>query len=132
MSRVLTLLAAGAITLAGCGGDDGGGSGGAAVTIAAGKPVEVKATEYEFTPGNIVVESAAGEADMLEITLANDGAVAHDLRVRRGDEELGGTAIFGPDQTKSARVTLESGTYEIFCSVGDHESLGMKGKLVVK
>jgi plastocyanin len=125
-------MAAGALALAGCGGDDGGGGSGAAVTIAAGKPVEVKATEYEFAPGNIVVESAAGEADMIEIELTNDGAVAHDLKVRRGDEDLGGTAIFGPDQTESARVTLESGTYEIFCSVGDHEALGMKGKLVVK
>ena len=128
MTRALTLLAAAALALAGCGGDDDGG-GGPATTVAAGKPLTVKADEYSFAPENIVVEGGSGP---LKITLENDGGTAHNLRVEKDGKDVGGTAIFGPGQSQSASVTLEPGKYEFICSVGDHEALGMKGTLEVK
>jgi plastocyanin len=129
MLRALTLLAVGAVALAGCGGDDDGGGGGGAVTVPADAPIEVSADEYKFSPESIVVEGGGGP---LKVTLRNDGATAHDLRVQHDGEDVGGTPIFGPDQSKTATVALKPGKYEFICSVGDHEALGMKGTLEVK
>jgi plastocyanin len=129
MRRALTLLAVATAVLAGCGGDDGGGGDGPATTVAGDEPVAVTAREYEFEPASIVVEKPSGP---VEIELTNDGAVAHDLKVRDGGDDLGGTPIFGPGQTQSASVQLEPGSYEFYCSVGDHEALGMKGTLEVE
>jgi plastocyanin len=129
MRTALTLLAAGTAALAGCGGDDGGGGGGAAVTVPAGKPFEVKASEYKFEPANIVVDGGSGP---VKITLRNDGALAHDLRVEKGGDDVGGTPTFGPNQSQTASVTLEPGKYDFICSVPGHEGLGMKGTLEVK
>jgi plastocyanin len=129
MRRALTLLTVAAALLAGCGGDDDGGGDGPATTVPAGEPVAVTAREYEFEPASIVVQKPSGP---VEIELTNDGGVAHDLKVRDGGDDLGGTPIFGPGQTESASVELEPGTYEFYCSVGDHEALGMKGTLEVE
>ena len=128
MGRALTLVALVAAVLTGCGGGDDGG-GGPAVTVSGDQPVEVTATEYDFEPSSIVVKKPSGP---VQIELTNDGAVAHDLKVRDGADEVGGTPIFGPNQTKGASVDLEPGSYEFYCSVGDHEALGMKGTLEVK
>ncbi len=125
MRRTVTLAAGAALALAGCGGDAGGGK---TVTVGKGKPVVVKADEYEFDPGNIVIKGGGGS---VRIQLTNDGAQAHDLHVQKDGDDLGGTPVFGPGQTQTATVKLEPGTYEFFCSVGDHEQLGMKGTLTV-
>ena len=126
MRRTLTLLAAATAALAGCGGDDGGG--GPATTVPAGKPVALTADEYKFSPKNVVVHGST----KVTISLMNGGAQAHDVRVLRGGKDVGGTPTFGPGQTKTASVALKPGDYEYICSVGDHEQLGMKGKLTVK
>lgn len=115
------------MALAGCGGSGGSGGGGKPVTVAAGKPLAVAATEYRFDP-----KSVTASAGTLRITLHNGGTQAHDLRIQKDGQNLGGTAIFGPNQSQSAHVKLAPGTYEFICSVGDHASLGMKGTLVVK
>ena len=70
-------------------------------------------------------------AGTLTLTLRNKGALAHNLRVFRGDEDIGGTPTFPAGGSESARVNLEHGSYELVCTVGDHEELGMKGTLRV-
>jgi plastocyanin len=111
----------------GCGEDDGGGPG-RTVTVDAGKTVAVTARDYTFAPDRIVVRAAGP----LTIELANDGDLAHNLRLRRGGEDVGGTPSFPGGRTESARVRLEPGAYEMICTVGDHAELGMKGELEVK
>ena len=130
MRRTLTLLLAGAAALAGCGGDAGGD--GPPAMVDAGKPLVVAADEYEFRPANFVLDAPSKQSVKVRIQLENAGAQAHDLRVLRVGEDVGGTPIFGPGQTKSATVDLVAGEYQIICSVADHEQLGMKGKLTVK
>jgi plastocyanin len=126
MRRALTVLAT--VALAGCGGGDGGG-GSAATTVPTGGKIAVTAKEYSFSPKTIV--AGAGGPHTLELT--NDGAQAHDIQVRNKDgQSFGGTPVFGPNQTKTTILRLSPGEYEFFCSVGDHESLGMKGTLTVK
>jgi plastocyanin len=128
MRRALTLLALGAFGLAGCGGDSGGGSG-KTVTVSAGKPVQVEATEFRFSPSKIVVTGGGGP---VEIALKNAGSSGHDLRVEKDGDDVGGTPVFSGGGTKTATVDLEPGSYEFICSVPGHEAQGMKGTLEVK
>ena len=66
------------------------------------------------------------------MTLRNEGSLAHNLKVLRGDEEVSGTPTLPAGRTESARLNLEHGSYRIICSVGDHEELGMTGTLRVR
>jgi plastocyanin len=130
----VTLGVGAAVLLAGC----GGGGGGEDVKpipptrVTADKPVSVRADEYSFNPESILVADPGAAPAEITVELRNDGAQAHDLRLRRGGEDVGGTPIFGPNETKTAKVSLDPGSYEMFCSVGNHEDLGMKGTLVVE
>lgn len=118
-----------AIVLAavGCGGGDGGDTTHSA-TVDAGGTLEVEARDYSFQPNRVVVDGSGS----LTIELANEGDLAHNLRLHRGGEDVGGTPSFPGGRTESARVRLSPGTYEMLCTVGDHAELGMKGKLEVK
>jgi plastocyanin len=129
MARLLCTLTLAALVAAGCGGsgDDGGG-GGRTVSVAPNGGVMVTAKEYSFDPKTIVVKGAG----RLTITLDNEGSLAHDIRVRAGDRELGGTPSFPAGESRKATLTLPHGRYEFLCTVGDHAELGMRGELVVK
>jgi plastocyanin len=125
MPRLAAACAALAL-LAGCGGGDSETSG-RSVTVGSARTVTVKADEYSFDPGRIVVDGAG----RLTIRLENDGDLAHDLRVDRDGRELGGTPIF-EGGTRTGQVRLGTGRYEFLCTVGDHAELGMRGTLVVR
>jgi uncharacterized cupredoxin-like copper-binding protein len=128
MRTALTAGLAATCALAGCGGDDESAREQAA-KVPAGHTVEVTATEYRFEPSAVEV---AGGAQTVRFKLDNAGAVAHDLRVRRGADDLGGTPIFAPGRSAGARMKLTPGSYEIFCSVPGHEEQGMRGTLIVR
>lgn len=132
MRAVPTALAAAIVAaLAGCGGGSSKDEPGRTVSVQAGKPILVSASEYKFDPKAIVVNGAKGRAK-LEIALKNEGSLAHDLRVLKGEQDLGGTPVFTGGNTKTATVDLAPGDYTFICTVGDHATLGMKGKLTVK
>ena len=129
MARIAPALALAALFVVGCGGggdDDTGG--GRAVTVAANDTLKMTAKEYEFDPGEITVNGAG----RLTIDLQNDGSLAHDVVVKKGEREIGGTRAFPAGESRSATVNLEHGTYEFLCTVGDHAELGMRGTLTVK
>ncbi len=114
---------------AGCGGSNDDDSGpGRTVKVAANGAVTVRAKEYSFDPKTIVVDGAG----RLRIRLDNDGSLAHDIRIREGERDLGGTPSFPAGESKRTTVNLPHGRYEFLCSVGDHAELGMRGSLVVK
>ena len=113
--------------LAGCGGDDDEEPVRSA-TVNPNSTLRVTAREYSFDPGRVVVRGAGP----LTIMLRNAGDLAHDLRLRRQGEEIGGTPVLPAGQTSPARVNLEHGNYEMFCSVGDHAELGMTGRVEVR
>jgi plastocyanin len=131
MRTVTTALACAlaALGLIACGGGDKGGGGGAAVTFQKGQPVKVKAHEYGFDPGNVVVEGGGGPT---KLEFENGGSLAHNLRLEKGGQDAGGTVTFQGGETKTATVDLQPGEYTMICTVGDHAQLGMKGKLTVK
>jgi plastocyanin len=126
MRRLAAALAVVALAT-GCGGDDDDEPA-RTVTVSGGDTVGVTAREYSFDPERIVVEGAGP----LTIELDNAGDLAHNLRLRRGGREVGGTPTFPGGRTESGRVRVEPGSYEMICTVGDHAELGMTGELEVK
>jgi plastocyanin len=124
----LALLPA-ALGLAACGGDDDDGGGGSAATFQKGQPVKVSGKEYSFDPGKITIEGGGGPTT---IDFENAGSLAHNLRLEKDGEDVGGSPTFQGGETKSANVDLQPGEYEMICTVGDHADLGMNGTLTVK
>lgn len=119
-----------AVALGGCGGgeDEEEGSGGGSMTVSAGEAVEVTGGDYFFDPSTITVEGGGGE---VELTLQNDGSLPHNLTVFEGEEEVGGTETFEAGGSETAAVELDPGTYQMICTVGNHEELGMTGEIEV-
>jgi plastocyanin len=87
----------------------------------------VAAKEYSFDPSTIVVRGAG----TLHLRLDNKGTLAHNIKVEKDGNVLGGTPAFPAGGSRSATVRLPKGTYDFLCTVGDHAELGMKGKLKV-
>ena len=125
MRRSALTLALCSLLVAACGDDDDSGR---TVTAPANAKLRVVADEYSFDPSTIVLKGAG----TLTLTLQNRGSLAHNLKVLRGDEEIGGTSTLPAGRSGSARLNLEHGNYRIICSVGDHEQLGMTGTLRVR
>jgi plastocyanin len=125
LSRFALPLAAFVLLAASCGGDDQPGR---TVTAPADGAVRVVAKEYSFDPSTIVMRSSG----TLRLTLENDGSLAHNLKLMRDGQDVGGTPSFPGGESRSARVRVERGSYEYVCTVGDHAELGMKGTLKVE
>jgi|GEM_PF-1241759 len=123
----MLVAALSAATLAACGGEEP--EAGPAVTVRAADPVEVVADEYRFDPSSVVVE---GGGAPVELVLDNQGAIAHNLRLFDGPDEVGGTPTFAGGDQRSASVDLAPGAYRMVCTVADHEELGMVGELEVR
>ena len=125
MRRSALVLAFCSLLVLGCGDD---GEQGRSVTAPANAKLRVVCDEYSFDPSTIVLQGAGA----LAVRLQNEGSLAHNLKVLRGDEQIGGTSTLPAGRSGSARLNLEHGNYRIICSVGDHEQLGMTGTLRVR
>jgi plastocyanin len=125
LRRLALTLALCSLLVAACGDDDDSGR---TVTTPANERLPVVAAEYSFDPSAIQV-SGAGR---LTLTLRNEGSLAHNLKLFRGDEEIGGTSTLQAGRSASVRLNLQHGSYRMVCTVGDHEQLGMKGTVVVR
>lgn len=86
-----------------------------------GNQVVVKMTDFhlalsqpDFTPGTYTfVAVNAGQAVH---TIEIDGPGVSDQRI---------PAVVQPGQSASLTVTLQAGTYEVYCPVDDHKAMGM-------
>jgi plastocyanin len=125
LRRFALVLALSSLLVLGCGDE---GKPGRTVTTPAGAKLSVVADEYSFDPSTIVLEGAG----TLTVTLRNKGSLAHNLKLFRGDEEIGGTPTLPVGRSESTRLNLEHGSYRMVCTVGDHEELGMTGTLRVR
>jgi plastocyanin len=127
--------------LTACGGDSG--ATGADTTTAAGSSSESAApttdsgsstadsgtaqtlavSEEDFS---ISLDNDSLSAGTYEITVTNDGNSTHDLVVERDGEDVDGTDEIPPGESATLTVTLESGDYVFYCSIGAHRSMGME------
>jgi len=88
----------------------------------------VSATEFHLTLSRPMVK-----AGVVEIELQNDGQDPHDLRVRR----VGGSHTFSiplvqPGKRRTVAIHVKAGSYRLWCSVADHQALGMQAVLRVR
>jgi uncharacterized cupredoxin-like copper-binding protein len=96
--------------------------------------VRVTLDEYAITPQDISVPSGR-----VELVARNVGRLTHNLRVELPAEEpgdqsepLGTTPTAHPGETVRTTVTLKPGTYELRCTLANHDDLGMYGELTVR
>lgn len=137
MSRTLFLILISTVLLTACAG--------------ASQPrteIAVEATDFTYSPAAITIP--AGQP--VTLTLNNTGAVEHDFVVEKinvTDVEASDTGPAAHHQMGDAPeydlhffaksgetatlyfTALESGTYEIFCSIQGHKEAGMVGQLIV-
>jgi plastocyanin len=126
---VLLPLAGVALAGPGCGTERGGGG---SATVEPNGRLTVRADEYIFKPQDITTSNGR-----FSVTVVNDGDLAHNWKVFKGstgkpDNERAGTETFQHGERRTVRVALRPGTYRIVCTVGNHDDLGMAGKLVVR
>lgn len=89
------------------------------------KEFTVVGTNFRFSPNNLTVN----KGDTVRITFRTDSGM-HDWRL---DEFNAKTNVL---RTAGASETIEfvanrSGEFEYYCSVGEHRTMGMVGKLIV-
>jgi uncharacterized cupredoxin-like copper-binding protein len=109
-----------AFVLAACGGH--GGVAGASKTVQA-KGRTVTATETEY---RIQLSSSKLQPGQTTFEVVNKGSIGHALEI--DGPGVSGTRTAGtiaPGSSMQLTVTLESGSYEIFCPVPGHKALGM-------
>ena len=83
--------------------------------------------DFRFTPQNITAEPGR-----LEVTLTNEGRLAHTFRVERKNTIVAKASSLLPGDTASTDFRVRRGEYRFFCALSNHEELGMYGTLVVK
>lgn len=89
--------------------------------------VEIEATSYAYAPARVTVGPGT-----VRFVIHNAATIVHGFEVEgRGLEEEIDEIPAGA--TDSLTVVLdETGTYEIYCPVDDHEQRGMTGTLTVE
>lgn len=124
MRRALALAAL-LIGLVGCGSDEDEDA--EPTSAAPRRTITITETDFALDPSSVDLE----EAGTYAFEVVNEGQVAHALEVEgEGIEEE--TETLQPGERATLTVALESGTYELYCPVGDHKERGMTGKVDIK
>ncbi|MBI3290504.1 cupredoxin domain-containing protein [Candidatus Microgenomates bacterium] len=90
------------------------------------REIAVEGDEYEFSPE----ELSFTNGEKVKLTFVNKGKLPHNLTI----DELGVATetIPGGKSTTIEFSVDKSGSFTAYCSVGNHRSLGMEGKVEVK
>ena len=122
MRTIATLLVAVTFALAACGGDDGDD----APNGTPSQTFSIIESDFTLTPATVTIDAPG----TYTFEATNDGGVDHSLEIEgNGVEEV--TETIGPGESASVTVDLETGTYEMYCPIGNHRDLGMSGEVTV-
>jgi nitrosocyanin len=90
------------------------------------REITVSGNEYSFVPSSLNLK----KGETVKVTFKNVGALPHDLVV----DELGlKTKVVKGGDTDTVTFTADkTGTFEMYCSVGNHRAQGMKGPVQVQ
>jgi plastocyanin len=119
-TRTLIVLFATSVLVAACGGS------GKTVRAPSGK-FTVTLDDYFIRPQN--VSAPGGE---LTVTAVNRGRLGHTLRIRINDKVVLAFMAIPPGHRRTRSFHLRRGSYTMFCAIGNHEELGMRGTLTVR
>ena len=88
--------------------------------------VTVEGTNFEFTPSTLTFSAG----DKVRLTFKNTSG-NHDFVI---DELDVATEILGTGEEETIEFTVpeEAGTFQYYCSVGNHRALGMEGELTIE
>ena len=112
------------LALAACGGGDEESE-----ATGAGPPletIEISETDFELQPATVTID----EPGVYTFRAVNDGNTPHALEVE-GEGIEAKTEDIGPGETAELTVELKKGSFELYCPVGNHADLGMKGSISV-
>lgn len=89
------------------------------------KTFEVTGSNFKFDPTEITVK----KGDTVRIVFTNSDGM-HDFVI---DEFDARTQVLKDSESETIEfVANEAGTFEYYCSVGDHRAMGMVGNLIVE
>jgi cytochrome c oxidase subunit 2 len=89
------------------------------------KEITVEGGAFYFKPNEIKVK----KGEKVKLTFTNAGGM-HDFVV---DELNVKTDVIGSGKSTTVEFTPDkTGTFEFYCSVGNHRQMGMKGKITVE
>ncbi|GAA1228899.1 putative cupredoxin-like copper-binding protein [Oryzihumus leptocrescens] len=122
---VMVGVVAALLTLAACGGTSGGGGSAAAPSTSAkatatGQPVSVVEKEFSIT-----LTPKPVQAGTYTFTIHNMGTFPHNLNIKGPGVAQQSSATVSPGQAGDLTVTLQQGSYELWCSVDSHKDRGM-------
>jgi uncharacterized cupredoxin-like copper-binding protein len=92
-----------------------------------GKKAAIEVDESEF----MIKMEKTFTAGTYTFTVMNSGTLPHALEIDGPGVQDKTTGTLQPGAEGSVTVTLQKGTYNFYCPVGDHESKGMKLEVTV-
>ena len=95
-------------------------------------PTDPVAVSAKLSEWKVELSQQSVAAGSVTFTIENAGSIPHALEVEgRGIERE--TEVIQPGVSATLTLTLEPGTYEVYCPVGDdsHKKLGMETRLTV-
>ena len=96
---------------------------------AGGQQVTVKALDtMRFEPATVTVP--AGKP--VQVTLANDGVLIHDIVLSDGVDQPVKIETIGKASASGTFTIAQPGTYTYVCAQPGHEAAGMKGTIVAR
>lgn len=94
-------------------------------SVSATKTFVVEAKDFSFAPTTIKVKTG----DTVVITFKNTQGT-HDFKIDEFD--VATNQIGEGDEEEVEFVANKKGTFEYYCSIGNHRKMGMVGKLIVE
>ncbi len=90
------------------------------------KEIVVEGSNFKFAPNNITVN----KGDKVKVVFKNVGGMPHDFTIDELDVKSKTITVGNTDTVEF--TADKAGSYEFYCSVGQHRANGMKGTLTVK
>jgi len=122
---LLAAMLAASFAVAGCGGSE--------PLEEPSSVLRLRVDEYRIVP-----DHARVRAGRLKIMIYDAGILTHNVKVESDEIDpegkpvvVGGTPTAHPGETQFGKVELEPGTYRLACTIANHDTLGMYGKLEV-
>jgi plastocyanin len=94
---------------------------------APGTPVQVSETEFA-----IAVSPRSVSSGPATFTISNTGTVAHNVVINGPGAVLVSSDTVEPGSSTTMSLTLQPGTYEVYCSSPGHQDRGMLTSIAVR